>query len=219
MEEFPGNSQREKAVSKEPAEPKQIEKVVSSKAVRRKKPLGKRFIETFFGESAKNAVEYVAREVLLPAVKDTIADAFSQGIERMIFGEARSASRRTGSRPGSKTSDYVSYNRMSSRSTAPWNRGEDHDVPRTVSRRARASHDFDEIVLATRHEANMVLDRLMDLISKYNEATVADFYTLVDITGEFTDDRWGWDDLRGVGVSRVREGYILDLPRPQPLDR
>ena len=47
---------------------------------------------------------------------------------------------------------------------------------------------------------------------------MADLYDMVNITGDYTDTKWGWYDLRGAGVERIRSGYLLDLPRPVPLD-
>ena len=212
MEEFPSNAR--KAKISEEVEPKKIEKVTTGEVVTRKMPLGKRLLGTFFGGDAKGVVGHVIAEVLLPAAKDAVADAFSQGIERLIFGEARSTSRRTGQRP-SGSSGYVSYNRMSSPTSPIAGRREE---PRNVSRRARGAHDFDEIILATRVEAEQVIDRLFDLVARYEQATVSDLYELVGVSGNFTDEKWGWTDVRGAGVTRIRNGYLLDLPRPVQLD-
>lgn len=206
-EEFPGNSQRGKEQRVKPAE-KKVERVVQSEVVRRKTPLSKKIKETFVGGDARNVWGFVAFDVLIPAAKDMFADAVSQGVERMIFGDARSTSRRTGRRPGDS---HISYNRYSSAR---------RDEPRRpeISRRGRATFDFDEIILATRVEAEEVIDRLFDLVSKYEIATVADLYDMVGIAGNYTDDKWGWQDLRGGGVTRVTNGYLLDLPKPEPLD-
>jgi hypothetical protein len=216
MEQFPANSHKTRAAPDETKpDQKKVEKIVEGDVVRRKTPLGKRFAQTFFGGDAKGVVAYIVMDVLIPAAKDTVADAFSQGIERMLFGEVRSTSRRTGQRPGG-ASGYTNYNRYSSPSGTRESRRED---PRNnISRRARSSHDFDEIILATRAEATEVVDRLFDLIAKYETATVADLYELVGVSGNYTDDKWGWTDIRGAGVTRVRNGYLLDLPKPEPLD-
>lgn len=208
MENYPPNAQKAKDDTKEP---KKVDKVVEGEVLRRKKPLGKRFAETFVGGDAKSVWHYVLFDVLIPAAKDTAADAVSQGIEKMLFGEARSASRRGGSRP-STAGGYVSYNRYAPSTVTR------REEPRAVSRRARASHDFDEIIIPTRGEAEEVVDRLFDLVSRYEVATVADLYELVGVTGSYTDDKWGWTDIRGAGVSRVRDGYLLNLPRPEPID-
>jgi hypothetical protein len=206
--EFPSNSRRPTRPQRE-EKPKKIEKVVVSDVVRRKKPLGKRLSETLVGGDARGVWGYIAFEVIVPAFKDTFTDAVSQGVERLVFGEARSSSRRTGHRPGG----YVNYQSRYSPG------GGRRDEPRQqMSRRARANHDFDEIILATRVEAEEVIDRLFDVVSRYETATVADLYEMVGVTGNYTDDKWGWTDLRGASVQRVRNGYLLDLPRPEPLD-
>ena len=210
MENYPGNRQRD-IPAQAPEPEKKIEKVIEGEVIRRKKPLGRRISETFVKGDAQSVGQYVMFEVLLPALKDTIADVTSQGVERMLFGEARSTSRRTGRRPG--TNPYVQYDRFSSQNDR--GRKQEKEYP---SRRARASHDFDEIILATRAEAEEVISRLFDLVSKYDTASVRDLYELVGAEARFTDDKWGWTDLRGSGVTRVRDGYLLDLPPTEPLD-
>lgn len=213
--EFPSNRHKDRAPKAPEVKEKKVEQIVQNDVVRRKKPLGKRFTETFIGGDARSVWGFVALDVLIPAAKDMVADAVSQGVERMIYGESRSTSRRTGRRP--TDGPYISYNRYSgggARRLGPPDDRSRHEL----SRRARASHDFDEIILATRVEADEVIDRLFDLVSKYETATVADLYDLVGISGSYTDDKWGWTDLRGAGVTRVRSGYLLDLPKPEPLD-
>lgn len=217
MSEFPSNRHKDRvrADSKVPStDVKNVQKVVETEVVRRKKPLSKRFVETFIGGDTNTVWEYVTFDVIVPAAKDMLADAVSQGVEKLIFGESVSSSRRHGRRPSD--GPYISYNKMSSRRRGRDPR--DRDEPRSMSRRARSSHDFDEIILATRVEAEEVIDRLYDIVSKYEMATVSDLYDLVGITGNYTDNKWGWVDLRGAGVARVRSGYLLNLPRPEPLD-
>lgn len=216
---YPGNSkmttttvQRKVRTEKPeaPAKPKN-EKIVTGDVVRRKKPLGKRFRETFVGgDDIQGVMQYVTLEVLAPAAKDMVADALTQTVERMIFGETRSAGRRTATRAGSS---YVSYNRISS---GP--RRETREDPRpSLSRQARRNHDFDEIILETRVEANEVIDKLYLLIDQYGQASVNDLYELVGITGEYTDEKWGWLALPGATSVRVRDGYLLNLPPTEPL--
>jgi hypothetical protein len=207
--EFPPNSEASKRGKDESKnEGKNVERVTSGEVVRRKKSLRKQFSETFVAGDFKTAIRYVIFEVLLPAAKDTIVEAGSQGIEKLIFGDSR---RRGSTPPQSGPTGYVSYNRysMGNRSSGP---------SRALSRMARARHNFDEIVLEDRAEAEDVIDRLLDLVSQYGSATVADLYELVGLGSTHTDHRWGWTDLYGVGTSRTRGGYLLDLPEPHPLD-
>jgi hypothetical protein len=213
MEDYPPNSDHAK---EEPAtEPaKKVEKVIEGEVIRRKKPLSKKFSEIFIGGDSRSVGSYILYDVFIPAAKDTLADMMSQGVERMLFGETRSTSRRPYHRRNGG-SGYVSYNQYS-RQTPPWD--DRREPSRGPNRKARATHDFDEIILPNRSDAEGVIDRLFELVSKYESATVADLYELVGITESYTDGKWGWTDIRGAGVTRVRNGYLLDLPRPEPLN-
>lgn len=204
--DYPPNSDvsKRKAVK----EDKEIKRVTSADPVRRKKPLRKQFAETFIGGDAKTALNYMMFDVVIPGARDMVVDTVMAGLEKLIFGDSRR--RRGATPPQSGPSGYRNYSQYSTiRQPSP---------QRAMSRQARARHDFDEIVLTSRTEAEEVIDRLFDLVSRYESASVADLYELVGLVGAHTDQKWGWRELRGAGVSRVRDGYLLDLPEPEPLD-
>lgn len=214
MDDFPPNSH--KARTPQPAtrvEPKRVEQVVEAGVSRRRKPLGKRLFETFLGGDARSVSSYLIMEVLIPSAKEMIADMFTQGAERMLFGESRSRTRRS----SYGSTGYVSYNRYSGSSPTSATR---RDEPRTqMSRRAKTYHDLDEIVLDSRVAAEEVLDRLYDLVARYELATVADLYDLVGESKSHIDEKWGWRDLQGASITRLRDGgYVLNLPRPEMFD-
>jgi hypothetical protein len=215
IEELPSNS-HSKQPRVNPASKKTVEKVVTGKVLQRRMPLGKRFMQTFVAEDADSVGRYILMDVLIPAFKDVISDVVSQAVDRTLFGGNRNGPRRSGLR--GNTGGPVSYNRYASSGGSIFSRQQPRDERPTISRRARGSHDFDEIVLATRTEADEVIDRLFDLISQYEQATVSDLYELVGLEAKFTDERWGWRELKGAGVSRVNGGYLLDLPKPEQLD-
>lgn len=216
MEEFPSNSIKPNKPAKDAKkEPKKVDKVVTGQVVTRKKPLGKRFAETFVQGDAKGVAGYVVFDVLIPAAKDMVVDAGQEALQRMIYGESSTHRRRASHRAGEfGRIDYSGISRGVSKTI----RREDPRSTAVPNRRARATHNFDQHVLETRVEAEEVIDRLFDLVSQYEVATVRDLYDLLGETPNFTDEKWGWYDLRGAGVSRVRGGYLLDLPRPEPID-
>lgn len=207
--DFPPNNERAKQGDSK--EPKKVERVTSADAIRRKKPLSKQFKETFFGGDGRTVLHYVAFTVAIPAIRDLIFEMGQAALEKTIFGESRSGRRRPG--PPSGQYGHVAYNRIG-RDPAD----DRPPTPRSISRRARARHDFDEIILNTRSEAEEVIDRMFDLVSRYDEASVADLYELVGLESSHTDHKWGWTDMRGASVERVRSGgYLLDLPEPEAL--
>lgn len=213
MEQFPSNSNN-KRTDRSRDEPKRVERVVQSEVVRRKTPLGRRMTQNLIGGDVQSVWGYVFGEVLIPAARDMVADAVSGGVERMIFGDSSNSARRSRNRGGS--SGHTSYNQMSQR---PSNNRYGRDEPRReISNRARSSHTFDEIILKTRVEAEEVLDRMDALIDKYEAATVADFYELCGVSGNYTDNKYGWFELRGASISHVRGGYLMNMPKPEPLE-
>lgn len=206
--EFPANSRRSRA---KPTEEKKVEKVIEGSVVRRKKPFGRRFGELFVVGDSHSVGQYLILEVIVPAIRDLVVDTVTQGVERSIFGDSTRAPSRRGpsQRPSHGPGGYVSYNKSSIRPER-----------RPMSRQARAAHDFDEIILPTRREAEEVLDRLSDLVEKYDSVAVSELYALVGETPNFADENWGWfkEDFARSTVTRVRDGYLLDLPKPVALN-
>lgn len=207
--EYPPNSFSSRKAP-EPAEEKNIERVTSSEPIRRKKSLGRKFKEVFFGGDAKSAGRYIIYGVAIPMTKDLIIEAVREGIEKWVRGE----SYRRRSSPYSGPSGYVQYNRMSPRPDPRDSR----EQPRPMSARARSRHDFDEIILQSRAEAEEVIERLFDIVGRYDTATVSDLYDLVGVRSSHVDHKWGWSDMRGAGVVRTRDGYLLELPDVQPME-
>lgn len=204
--EYPGNSLSQKDKQKETSEVKEkkVVKVVKGGVVKRKKSFGKRIVETFVGEDIDNVGQYIIHDVLVPATKNMLSDMVQGGIEMMLFGERKgSRTKRDGNR------SYVSYGNYYS---------DKKDGRREVSRTSKARHNFDDIVLSSRGEAEEVLSSLVDLVEDYQEASVADLYDLVGVASDFTDNKWGWTNLRSASVVRARDGYQLNLPRPIQLD-
>ena len=220
--EFPSNSHIQKKPSAKKPEPKKVEKVISGEAIQRKKSRSKRFKEIFFsGADSKTVFSHLTSEIIIPESKRLFLEIMNAGLEWKLYGSALSPGRRGPAR-GLGGGDFfnrgvIAYNRMSQQ---PLGLGRPADPRDSVnlSRQSRATHNFDEIVIGTRAEAIEVIDQLYSLLAQYELVSVADLYNMIGITPAFTDERWGWVNLSGSDVTRVRDGYLLDLPRPEPLD-
>lgn len=76
----------------------------------------------------------------------------------------------------------------------------------------------DQILFATWSNADEVLDGLLEIINSYGIATVADLKDLCDLSSSYVDNLYGWADLRDrAKIIRVRNGYVLDLPKALPI--
>lgn len=90
--------------------------------------------------------------------------------------------------------------------------------PSQAPRGSRIPLRLGEIVVDTRSGAEEVLERMFHLIDKYKSVTVADLRELLGLPTAYLDNKWGWTDLRGAEVQRVRGGYQLELPPAENLD-
>lgn len=207
---LPGNSNKDKTISpktKSEERPKP-ERITSQEGVIQKKSFGTKIKETFTGEDARSVGNYLFFDVIVPAFKAMLADTAAQGTERLLFGSSTSRSR-----PNDRERRNIPYSRMST------SRGSrESSLYREFSDRDRATHNFDNIRVDSRPEAEEVLDALANIVDEYGSARVSDLYEMVGISGKFTDDNWGWFSLRDSGVRRVRDGYLILLPRPEPID-
>lgn len=207
MEEYKSNSYRSKETQKNDnvkPEDRKIEKVVTGVVKTKKKSKFSQAMDNFISEDAKNVKSYVFGEVLIPAIKKAISDIVTDGIDIILYGEARGRNKRS-------TADRVSYrsyyddrggrNRMNERQAI-----------------MAGSYSYDDIILSTRGEAEDVLSRMDELIETYGLVRVADLYDLVGITGNYTDNKYGWMNIRNAEIIRVRDGYMIKMPRAVPID-
>lgn len=185
--------------------PKQV---VQGKVTVKKKPAGQRFRESLGLESSRTVGDYLVWDVLIPAAKEMVADLVKKGIDVFLYGgSSQTSSRRNGK-------GHVSYEGYySSR------RNGDYKSERRVRAGNRYAMDFREFVFDDRRDADMVLSELCEIIDTYGFAKLSDFYSLVGESDRtFTDHGYGWDALGSASVERVRDGWVLDMPRPIPLN-
>ena len=186
-----------------PKDDKHIEAVAQGTKVSKSKSKARQIAEIFVGGDLKETAEHVRDDVAIPALKNFLYDSLSEGLQRILWGETRNDRRRN-----STHRDYVGYSRRAR---------EPRPMQQTTTRYSRVAQGFDDVVLATRTEAESVLSRMYDLIESYKMVTVAEFYSLVGISAEFTDENWGWRDLRSANIQHIRDGFRINLPKPEEL--
>lgn len=190
---------------REENEEKKVEKVVRGKVKTKKKSEIRKFADVFIAEDVSSVKSYIIGEVLIPAAKKALSDIVTNGIDMILYGSTGVSKRRNGS--GSRAS-YSSY----------YDRDRRSDRDDRYSRISRTSYSYDDIILDNRGEAEEVLAGMDALLEQYQLVSVADLNELVGISGNYTDNRYGWTDLRSASIVRVRDGYMLKLPRAMPIN-
>lgn len=202
--DYKSNSNKSKTEAVKQAEEKRVEKVVTGKVVTKKKSGFSKFAGEFISEDAKNIKSYVIGDVLIPAFKKAISDIITDGIDIMLYGgNGRS-------RSGRSNADRVSY-----RSYYDDRRPSDR---LTTSRYSSNSYSYDDIILDSRGEAEEVLARMDELMDTYGLVRVADLKDLVGITGSYTDNKYGWTNIRNAEIVHVRDGWMIKMPRAVAID-
>lgn len=205
--EFPGNSR-----SSRPTPPKAVQKMIPGEAIIRKKPLGKRFMETFFGtDSMKSLGSNLLWEVFLPGLRDSASRTLHEGIDRGL-----GTNRRIQPNFPPNVSGGLFGQMMTNYTTPSAAVGA---VPRPEPRSASgAGTDASQIVLPNRLNAEVAIDSMIQYLNEYGQVSVADLCSIVGKDAAFTDAKWGWTSLNGVIPRHIHGGgYVLDLPAPIPL--
>jgi hypothetical protein len=178
-------------------------KVSKPKAIRRRKSITRSIRETFVNEDSKNVFQYVIFEVLVPAAKTMIQEMVTQGIEMFLFGEA-------GGRSRNKGQTIVSYGDM-------YKRREEGRVAIRSSRRDRFG--LQDIYFRKGEEASEILEALCEILDKYDQVTVADYFDVAAVEGStWVHAKWGWENLKKAYCTHTRNGYAIVLPEPIELD-
>ena len=206
MENYKSNSHRSKEKIKESdSERKKLEKVVQGTAKVKKKSKTSKFAEMFLAEDISNVKSYIVSDVLIPAAKKLFVDTIRDAVDMLVYGGTNRVKRSGGFR-----ADYISYNRFSDR----------RDDRRSISdSRTRSGYSYDDIILESRGEAEEVLDRMDELIETYGMVSVMDLYDLVGVSGNYTDNKYGWINIKNAEpVRTMGGGYMLKLPKAIPLN-
>lgn len=202
-EDYKPNSHRSKEQldGHGPMPEKRTEKVVTGNVKQRKKTGLSRAASTFMPGDVDSVKSYILMDVLVPSIKRAVSDIVCNGIN-MLLGEPTRG--KGGNSAGAKVS-YRQYYR-------------DPDERRDYARpRAQAQYSYDDIIFDNRGDAEEVLYRMEELLERFEVVSVADLFDMAGISCNYTDNKYGWTDLRSAHVERVRDGYIINLPRATSL--
>jgi hypothetical protein len=212
MEPYPDNSYKSREESTKTNGEKPALRVVSdsSRVIRRRPPMGRRFKETFFGsdeQSFMGGLEHLISDVVLPTISEFqgIVSAV-ETVNRMLHGEGIQPRRTSAGRPNNNVRTMpVNYGRYSQRDKPQQRVGRNYD-----------RHNFDDIILPTFNEVREIIRAMEDDIEEYEFVTLRDLYEMIGVAFSNADERWGWSSVEGAHPKRVSSGYLLVLPAIEP---
>lgn len=173
--------------------------------------------KSVLGEGASEVGTYVFWDVLIPAVKDTLQDIVTKGIEMLLFGTDDRSYRRTRDNTRRRSGPIVQYGSHYSSTdryerTAP-RRTEPLRSPGYNDRLSRVTFKYEK-------DARQVIEFLDELIQVYGSVSIADFYEAAGLASEiaYTDNSWGWMSLGACRVVRTPHGWEIIFADPERLD-
>lgn len=200
MQNYKPNSHRSKEEQSGSTGEKRANPVVKKGAVKVRTNNTRKFADVFVSGDIDNVKDYLLNDVVFPALKKLLFDSIKDGAEMLIFGKTGRGSR-------TSTTNYVSYNYTGSR---------DRDYSR--DNRSSNRFDFENLVFDSKGEAEAVLTEMHAILAEYKIVRVLDLYDMCQRTPPYTSQNYGWTNLDRAETVRVREGYILKLPKAMPID-
>lgn len=219
-EEFPGNSYSgieprntevpdlsqakisEEAIKKPEAKEEHKKKPVVKP---KKLTIGERIVSAVRSIDPAEMFEKIVYDWVFPGFQ-----AAGEEILRIIFGSGRGSAgtRTTSTRDKGRNRTYYSSI---------------YDGP--PRRNSVGTSTKPQIIFEKRSEAEQVLSAAAEYIDDYGQVTLKDFYTLIDeitegnisIVADYPTRGYGWRSIESADISRVRDGYLLTMPKVEVL--
>lgn len=196
-------------------ENREVKKVIKGNATFAKPSLLRRIKNTFISDDATNVGSYIVDDIIVPSIQDGIMNSIISAAT-MIFGRGRGP--------------YYGYRSYNNVSRASWRQPDRYDntpYDRYGYRRDDRSYDYrstrsyKDVELDSYEDMMDVIHELYSTLENYHVVRVSDYFSAAGLTGEFTDNQWGWYDLPPrIAPRRTMSGrWTIDLPKPEPLNR
>lgn len=197
------NVKKQTPVIQDPEKPK----VKAIELPEPKKSIFKRIANAIIDPSGVQEIKGDLKEDLktksADAIKSIASSALKGAVDSIFYGQSTMSQNYRSGQTNYSGYSYGSRGRTVSR-----------NQPQTRSRQRFNSRRF---LIETAEQAETVLSSLTVQVHDFGSASVADFYNLVDVMTEYTDNSYGWRNLDTAHIERVAEGYIVVLPEARML--
>lgn len=164
-------------------------------------------------------------EMIVPRVKDfiyktgsdtlfTILNILESGLGMVVYGETNYSKNGIGNRK--RNGGWTSYDSMySDRFGSAISKKE----PSNAAITRKNIDDMRQVIVPSRGDSVKVINGLRDTLDQYGIVTVAQLYMLINQSVDnFTYHNYGWTNVDNVSVTMTRDGYLIRLPKPKPID-
>lgn len=189
---------------------KKFHKVTTGKVSVKKKSGAKKLADIFIAGDVDQVKHSIVNDLLIPGAKNLAANIINTAINMLLFNNQRpgnysyyAPNQYQQPRPYQTTSYSAYYSQNQYQQPAPQS----------------GYSQEQEVVFGSRIDAENVLDQMNGAIATYGQVSVADFYDLMGITANYTDNSYGWFNLAGAQIRAVNGGFVIAFPKAIPLRR
>ena len=188
MEEITNNSDKAKTQIEVVSKPN-----LSSEVKPVRKSGARKFLELFIKEDIENVGKYIVEKVVIPNLQTLAHDALDKGIYALFHG--------INDTPAPKPAS----NQERSSIYTQWDKNATPVVPQSM-RPAPTGYTFREYDLATRGDAEIVIDWLEKILENEKKVSIGHYYDMISKGPSQTDWNFGWKDLTGIKAVQNSNG-------------
>lgn len=190
------------------------EKVVKGKVTVEKKNGLQKLAKSFLPNDLSKVGHTIVYDMLIPAGRDFLVNSLMNAINMVFYSNGVGPANRpyntffnssNVARPG--TNSLASFYSWNTPSYAA------NQVPADYNQQVNPSRDYRSLHFTSRRDAEGVLTAMFETLATYGKVTVADYYDFAGISTEWTDNKYGWYDLRGSDIKAINGGFIIILPK------
>ena len=169
----------------------------------------------FYEESGGSVMNYVFKNVVVPAIKKLFVDSVTNAANVWIYGSEATTKKTSTSKYSWGGSNIINYNDISK-----------NGQPKPVEKVRLSVFDYENVSFKNRGIAELVLNEMTEILDQYPIVTVADFLDICtseyqkDVqvfnvrSSEPTDHNYGWNDLSTAKVVPTWNGdFVIKFPK------
>lgn len=201
--DLPGNSNIEKSRQANTTERHGEAKAVAQgrlKTVKRRTRLS----DIFTPEDTSSVASFVFTRLIIPRLQVLAVDTINAVARAIFLGERTSGpSRKT---PGG----YTPYQEYYGEEKKPASK-------LSSSKKTNGSFQFQDVVVDSYGDAQLILDRLDEQLDDQGYVTVSYLYEAAGLPCPFTGNYYGWENISSARIVTDSDGYRIEMPEPHAL--
>lgn len=199
---------------------KRPDKIVTGAVKVQKKGLVERLVVGMLGpDGIPGITSYLGHEIIMPALKNMVYDTLTNGLSMGMFGRdgvGRSSHHQSqgsnygGVRPVARQSNVYGNAYRPASTAAPVQA----PVQANVAQRRAGGNRVPDFEISDRNQAVSVLNSLQNTAMQYGNVSVADYYDMIGVEPQFTDNTYGWtgESIQRAALQAIRNGFVIKLP-------